>query len=206
MSKFAGRQRARSKKGLGRAAGLAGLCIALAVASAGAALANPGTTAQWHAAVQANLAKLMAQAKAPTQTKWTPIPANTPCRKPKTKQSGLVVGYAGPGLDNSAVVQIGVSTIAYLKSLPHVSKVIVSDAAENPSKQISDIQGMLTQRIDVLVGDPTTLAASPAFNQACQRGIPVVAFDRFLTKGTGVTATMYADEIKDGYIAGQAIV
>src|SRR5205823_14111732 len=80
------------------------------------------------------------------------------------------------------------------------------DSEDNPSKTISDVQSMLTRGIDVLVADPTTLAASPAIKLACQRGITVVVYDRFLKPNTPVTATMYADEVQDGYFAGQAIV
>ena len=56
-----------------------------------------------------------------------------------------------------------------------------------------------------VVADPTTLAASPAIKLACQRGITVVVYDRFLKPNTPVTATIYADEVQDGYVAGQAV-
>jgi ribose transport system substrate-binding protein len=193
----------RAVVGIGALCIAAGLVVPVGFASTAA---NPANPQQWQAAVKAELAKLQGSAGS-AKTKWPPIPANTPCKTPKTKPDGnLVVGFAHAGLDNSAVVQIAISAEEYLKASPQVSKVIVSDGQENPSKQISDIQSMLTQGIDLLVVDPTTLAASPAVNQVCQRGIPVVAFDRFLTPGTGVTATMYADEVQDGYNAGEAIV
>jgi ribose transport system substrate-binding protein len=180
--------------------------LGVLAASTGVSTGNPRTLAQWHSATKAQLASLE-KARIKPKTAWPPIPANTACRHPKIVKPGhLVVGFSGPGLDNSAVVQIAVTTEAYLQSSPEVKKVIAANAEENPSKQISDIQSMITQGINLLIADPATLAASPGFNLACQAGITVVTYDRFLTAGTGVTATMYADEIQDGYNEGQAIV
>ena len=51
-----------------------------------------------------------------------------------------------------------------------------------------------------------TTAVSPAVRQACNRGLVVVVYDRFVTSGTPFTASMYANEVQDGYNGGQAIV
>ena len=54
--------------------------------------------------------------------------------------------------------------------------------------------------------NPATTAVSPAVQQACDAGIPVIVYDRFVEPDTDITASMYADEVQDGYNCGQAIV
>lgn len=192
----------------GAAIAVLGVATSIAVASVSggqARSANP-TLAQWHSRVKAELATLRKLSTQPAKTQYPAIPKDTPCSHPKTKSGNLRVGLALASRSNSAVVQIAVSLEEYMKSSPEVSQVITADSEDNPSKTISDVQSMLTRGIDVLVADPTTLAASPAIKLACQKGITVVVYDRFLKPNTPVTATMYADEVQDGYFAGQAIV
>ena len=159
------------KRGLRRSviiggAAIAIVCMAASIAVASVNLgqsqsANP-TMAQWHARVKAELAKLRALANQPAKTTYPAIPKNSPCAHPKTKPGNLRVGVALASRSNSATVQIAVSLEEYLKKAPEVSQVITADSEDNPSKTISDVQSMLTRGIDVLVIDPTTLAASPA--------------------------------------------
>lgn len=69
---------------------------------------------------------------------------------------------------------------------PEIGEFIVTDAQENPEKQISDIEDLLTRNCDVLIVSPaTTEALTPAVEKAAATGIPVVVFDR------GVNTTDY---------------
>ena len=78
--------------------------------------------------------------------------------------------------------------------------------ARKTSKQISDIESLISKNIDVLVVDPATSSVSPGVREACMRGITTVVYDRFVTAQTPTTASMYANEVQDGYNGGQAIV
>jgi ribose transport system substrate-binding protein len=62
---------------------------------------------------------------------------------------------------------------------PEIETFTVTDAQENPEKQISDIEDLLTKDCDILIVSPaTTEALTPAVEKAAATGIPVVVFDR----------------------------
>jgi ribose transport system substrate-binding protein len=140
------------------------------------------------------------------QSEW-PEPVDSPCSDPEPKEPGeLKVGYAYASRANPWQVQNAIGGTWFLENHPDIAEVLTTDGQENPSKQISDIESLIAQGIDVLIVNPTTTAVSPAVAQACQRGITTVVYDRFVTEGTPVTASMYANEVQDGYNGGQAIV
>jgi ribose transport system substrate-binding protein len=177
-----------------------------AVAGAGQA-ADPSAAAS-RAKVQTILTQLKSQAgkSSGIASQWPPL-QKSPCSSPKPIPSGnLVVGYAYASRKNPWQVQNAIGGEWYLKNHPAVQKVYTTDSEENPSKQISDIQSLISKGVNVLVTNPVTTAVSPAVRQACQRGITVVVYDRFVTSGTPFTSSMYANEVQDGYNGGQAIV
>ncbi len=118
----------------------------------------------------------------------------------------LVVGYAYAERGNTWQVQNGDGGTWFLENHPDVGEVISLDGEQNPDKQIADVQSLISQEVDLIVLNPATTAVSPAAQQACDAGIPVVVYDRFVEADTDVTATLYADEIQDGYNGGKAIV
>jgi ribose transport system substrate-binding protein len=138
------------------------------------------------------------------QSEW-PDPVDSACSKPNPKDGELKVGYAYASRANPWQVQNAVGGEWFLKNHPDVAEVYTTDGQENPSKQISDIESLIAKNIDLLVVNPVTTAASPAVRQACQRGITTVVYDRFVTEGTPFTASMYANEVQDGYNGGKAI-
>jgi ribose transport system substrate-binding protein len=157
--------------------------------------------------VQAKLETLLALEGSPdVRSQWPEI-VESSCYPAKTKAEGpLKVGYAYAGRSNTWQVQNGDGGVWFLENHPDVGEVIAADGEENPDKQISDIQSLIAQQVDLLVLNPATTAVSPAVQQACDAGIPVVVYDRFVEPGTGVTASMYADEVQDGYNCGKSIV
>lgn len=190
---------------------------ALTVASVGAlvfgaaALAQRSGTDPAASQAQAKVRTILSGLKAQVgeggaiASKW-PALKNSPCRNPKTIPAGkLVIGYAYASRKNPWQVQNAIGGEWYLQNHPAVSKVYTTDSEENPSKQISDIQSLIARGINVLVTNPVTTAVSPAVLQACNRGITVVVYDRFVTEGTPFTASMYANEVQDGYNGGLAI-
>lgn len=139
-------------------------------------------------------------------SKW-PALKSSPCANPKRIPAGkIIMGYAYASRKNPWQVQNAIGGEWYLRNHPDIAKVYTTDSEENPSKQISDIQSLIAKGINVLVTNPVTTAVSPAVLQACNRGIAVVVYDRFVTPATPFTASMYANEVQDGYNGGQAIV
>lgn len=145
------------------------------------------------------------QQSGPTST-W-PAAGQSPCAHPKKTAGGqLTVGFSYSSRANPWQVQNAAGAVWYLKHNPSVKQVLATNAEEDPSKQIADIQSLIAHGVDLLVVDPATTAVSPAVRQACERGIPTIVYDRFVTNGTPFTASMFANEIQDGYNGGQAIV
>jgi ribose transport system substrate-binding protein len=71
-------------------------------------------------------------------------------------------------------VQYGVS-----QNIDMIERFIVTDANGDPTKQISDIQDLLEQDIDLLIVNPATAdALDPILGRAMRRGIPVVTVAR----------------------------
>ncbi len=180
----------------------------LVVAAAGAGAKRDPSFPAAQAKVKSILIGLEANAGKASgiASKWPPL-KNSPCLHSKAIPPGkVVVGYAYASRKNPWQVQNAIGGTWYLQNNPGVAKVYTTDGEENPSKQISDIQSLLAKGVNVLVTNPVTTAVSPAVLQACQRGVVVVVYDRFVTFGTPFTASMYANEVQDGYNGGQAIV
>ncbi|MBC6404844.1 MAG: substrate-binding domain-containing protein [Rhodospirillales bacterium] len=60
-----------------------------------------------------------------------------------------------------------------------IERFIVTDADGDPTKQISDIEDLIEQDIDLLVVNPTTAdALDPILGRAMRRGVPVATVAR----------------------------
>ena len=194
------------------------LCAAvvalLVVAAAGAGANRDPSFPAAQAKVKSILTGLEANAGKASgiASKWPPL-KNSPCSHPKAIPPGkVVVGYAYASRKNPWQVQNAIGGTWYLQNNPGVAKVYTTDGEENPSKQISDIQSLLAKGVNVLVTNPVTTAVSPAVLQACQRGVVVVVYDRFVTFVVGVIdlwifgVAQPVPRVQDGYNGGQAIV
>jgi ribose transport system substrate-binding protein len=80
-------------------------------------------------------------------------------------------GWLGTFYDS---IQYGVS-----ENADKIGRFIVTDANGDPTKQISDIQDLMEQDIDLLLVNPATAdALDPILGRAMRRGIPVVTVAR----------------------------
>lgn len=80
-------------------------------------------------------------------------------------------GWLGAFYDS---VQYGV-----FQNIDMIERFIVTDANGDPTKQISDIQDLLEQDIDILIVNPATAdALDPILGRAMRSGIPVVSVAR----------------------------
>src|SRR5262245_20242542 len=184
---------------------VAGAFAIAAAAGYAARSTTPTEEARARAKAERTVQQLLKEANKPTKSHFQPL-RDAPCRHISIKKNNLVVGYSYAGRANTWQVQNGEGGKWYLEHHPLVSKVYAIDGQEDASKQISDIQSLIAKNVDLIVSNPATLAVSPAIQQACARGIPVITYDRFVTPETPVTASMYADEVQDGYNSGRGIV
>jgi ribose transport system substrate-binding protein len=117
-----------------------------------------------------------------------------------TQNKPWTVGYAAAGL-------IDELQVAWSDGLKKVIQdaggtVSVVDSQNKIGKQISDVEDLLTQKIDFLVINPVDEAGIvPAIEAANKAGVPVVTIDRAAAGGKVVVHVTF-DNYKAGYDAG----
>ncbi|MFG1999228.1 sugar ABC transporter substrate-binding protein [Spirillospora sp. NPDC048911] len=95
---------------------------------------------------------------------------------------------------------------ARVKSLCAGCKIIYGNADQDATKQQSQVEGAITQGADVIVLDAVDAkAAAPLVNQARQRRIPVIAYDRLIT-GVDYSYFVSFDNVRVGQMQGQALL
>lgn len=111
------------------------------------------------------------------------------CPSPYLKQAALTVnlskfkqkppwkiGASGSSLNFSSYLVYMNAEVKYAVSLDkRIGKLVETDANFNASKQVSDIESLIRQKVDVLLFWPTdSRAIAPALHKARQAGIPVI--------------------------------
>ena len=82
---------------------------------------------------------------------------------------------------------------------------VVVDAQDSVSKQVSDIEDLVTRGVDVLLVNPTDSdAVVPAVRGAQEAGIPVVAVDRGVNN-VDLAYFVVSDNVAGGVLAGEYI-
>jgi ribose transport system substrate-binding protein len=82
-------------------------------------------------------------------------------------------------------------------------KVVVSDAAQDNSKQVADVENFLTQKINLLIISPNEAKPLTAVvKKAYDQGIPVIVLDRKV-EGDAYTAFIGGDNVAIGKAAGE---
>ncbi|MET8234881.1 substrate-binding domain-containing protein [Micromonospora sp. NPDC005298] len=82
-------------------------------------------------------------------------------------------------------------------------RVVVSDAAQDNSKQVADVENFLTQRINLLIISPNEAKPLTAVvKKAYDQGVPVIVLDRKV-EGEAYTAFIGGDNVAIGRAAGE---
>ena len=85
-------------------------------------------------------------------------------------------------------------------------RLIVVDAQNDPGKEITNIENLIMQKVDVLILDPSDSdSIVPSVEAANKAGIPVMTIDRKSNGGNVITHIGF-DAIRSGNIAGQFLV
>lgn len=117
------------------------------------------------------------------------------------KKDGYVIGLSMNTQTNPFFVDVkdGVQKAAD----EHGIELHVTDAQNDPTIQMKDIENLITKKPDAIIIDPCDSDAIVASVEACNAaGIPVFTMDRE-SKGGEVIAHIGYDAIKSGKIAGQ---
>lgn len=85
-------------------------------------------------------------------------------------------------------------------------KLIVTDAQNRPGKEITNVENLIQQKVDVLILDPSdSNAIIPSVLNANDANIPVFTIDRKANDGDVITHIGF-DAIRSGRIAGKFLV
>jgi len=90
-----------------------------------------------------------------------------------------VIGFSNASISNLwAVGYLHALEYAAEKNKDLIKQVIITDANDNPTKQVADIQDLVQRGVDILIVRPATEAVDAAVVRASKAGIPVVLGDR----------------------------
>ncbi|MEE3955296.1 ribose ABC transporter substrate-binding protein RbsB [Peribacillus frigoritolerans] len=125
-------------------------------------------------------------------------------KEKKDSMKGVKVGVSISTLNNPFFVSLkdGIEKEAKEKGM----KVTVVDAQDDTAKQISGIEDLILQKVDVLLVNPTDSAAiSSAVKDANDAGIPVITIDRSSDEGD-IETFISSDNVAGGEMAAEYLV
>ncbi|MBT2668442.1 ribose ABC transporter substrate-binding protein RbsB [Bacillus sp. ISL-4] len=125
-------------------------------------------------------------------------------KEKKDSMKDVKVGVSISTLNNPFFVSLkdGIEKEAKEKGM----KVTVVDAQDDTAKQISGIEDLILQKVDVLLVNPTDSAAiSSAVQSANEAGIPVITIDRSSDEGD-IETFIASDNVAGGEMAAKYLV
>ncbi|MGE7186310.1 ribose ABC transporter substrate-binding protein RbsB [Peribacillus sp. NPDC006672] len=125
-------------------------------------------------------------------------------KEKKDSMKDVKVGVSISTLNNPFFVSLkdGIEKEAKEKGM----KVSVVDAQDDTAKQISGIEDLILQKVDVLLVNPTDSAAiSSAVQSANEAGIPVITIDRSSDEGD-IETFIASDNVAGGEMAAEYLV
>ncbi len=98
------------------------------------------------------------------------------------------IGFSNASISNSWRVFLQ-AHIQYEASIhPEIAEFYITDAQDNSTKQLADVEDLLAKGIDLLIIAPATESAlNPAVEKAMDKGVPVVVVDRKVSTDAFVT-------------------
>ena len=104
------------------------------------------------------------------------------------KTGPFVIGVSNDSVANAFRVQMENEIKYYAKQHPElISNLIVLDAGGDTNKQISDVEDLITRKVDAIVLSPnSSTALNPAIADAKAAGIPVATYNMSVTDSTDV--------------------
>jgi len=121
----------------------------------------------------------------------------------KEKEDIITIGFASSGLNHP--FQITLKDGALKAAEKADVKVIVVDAQDDPAKQISNVEDLIQQEVDLIIINPTdSEALIPAVEKANKANIPVITVDRSIGGGE-VKTHIASDNIEGAKMAAKYI-
>jgi ABC-type sugar transport system substrate-binding protein len=122
------------------------------------------------------------------------------------KDGPYKIGVSAGYLSNSWVV-FALQHVRWEASNHGVSEVVVTDAAFNPAKQVSDIEDLLRQDIDLLIYWPVDDASvADVLKRAVDAGVPTVQAGGGFTDAPGVVSNAYISQWQLGEMVARQLM
>lgn len=144
---------------------------------------------------------------APRPFLWSPVPNKMVDTSKYKKKPPYTIGFCNTSISNIWRVAL-LHEIQYHASLnkDKIKKLIITDANDDPSKQIADMQDLIQRGVDILlVSAGQSAAMDPIVTRAMKKGIPVVMVDRRV-KSDNFVSFVYASDLTIGRWMAQWIV
>jgi len=98
---------------------------------------------------------------------------------PLPKKDKYVIGYSQSNNAEPYRAQLNAQLTYYVKQHPNLQLLPIADAAQDSSRQVSQVQQFIQQKVDILIVSPNEAdPLTPPVNQACKAGIKVLILDR----------------------------
>lgn len=134
---------------------------------------------------------------APRTELWSPVPLQYTDTSQYKKDGPYVIGFSNASVDNTwRLAQLHAIEAAAARHKDKIKQLIITDANNNPSKQVSDIEDLLQRGVDILlVSASKSDALDPIVTQAMSQGVPVIMVDRRVTSENFVSFVTASDEV-----------
>ncbi|WP_455256807.1 ribose ABC transporter substrate-binding protein RbsB [Peptoniphilus asaccharolyticus] len=122
----------------------------------------------------------------------------------ETTQEGKTIGLVVSTLQNPFFVDLKTGAEEKAKELG--VEIIALDSQDDPAKELSNVEDLITKKVDILLINPTDSdAVAAAVMNANQAGIPVITLDR-ASNGGEVLSHIASDNVAGGKMAGEHII
>ncbi|XID92537.1 substrate-binding domain-containing protein [Paenibacillaceae bacterium WGS1546] len=116
----------------------------------------------------------------------------------------IVIGFSQGTMNHPFRVAMVEQNVKYAQENYKDVEVITTDGENTASKQVSDVESLISRKVDVLVISPLTEdALTPVVKKAMDAGIPVITLDRKVN--TEVTLHIGGNNLALGKTAGEYI-
>jgi ribose transport system substrate-binding protein len=132
---------------------------------------------------------------APRPFLWSPVFHQIVDTSQYKKDGPYVIGFSNASISNIWRVALlhSVQYHAFLHK-DEIEQLIITDANDDPAKQVADIQDLMQQGVDLLIVSAAQSAAlDPIVTRATEQGIPVVMVDRRVDSENFVTFVTASD-------------
>ncbi|MGB9779549.1 ribose ABC transporter substrate-binding protein RbsB [Caldanaerobacter sp.] len=128
---------------------------------------------------------------------------STPNTAPTSTKEGKTIGLVISTLNNPFFVTLKNGAEEKAKELGY--KIIVEDSQNDSSKELSNVEDLIQQKVDVLLINPVDSdAVVTAIKEANSKNIPVITIDRSANGGK-VVCHIASDNVKGGEMAAEFI-